>query len=410
MPTRRAITLIALATLGCMPPDEVAPPASPTVVAPYLRVGLFSAISRPEFASSFGLAVRDPDEGVLWTVPMGESVSARLEGDRVTVTSAGRSVSRRQLELVPLDSTGTVLLNDKAFRGRIRVSPGLDGLRVINVIDLESYLVSVVGAEMGRRLPEELAALEAQAVAARTYTLRNLERNSAQGYDLAADVSSQMYGGVASEMPLAQLAVERTRGQILTLDGVPIDAFYSSTCGGHTESSGAVFSGGDRSYLPARPDVDSNGRAWCAISPAYQWRETWNGAEVAAVLRRTLAAERLPVARASDLREARVLDRTASGRIARLELIGSGGRTTVAGAAIRRVLSPPRGGLLRSNDFTLRIGRQGNRIERVEASGRGNGHGVGMCQWGAIGRARAGQDYLTILMSYYPGTQLDRAY
>lgn len=410
MSPRYAITLLVLVALGCMPPDEVAEPSSPTVVAPHLRIGLFSAISRPQFESSFGLAVRDPDEGVLWTVPVGEILTAELRGDLVRVSSGGQAASRRQLELVPLDSTGTVLVNEKAYRGRIRIAPGLDGLRVINVIDLESYLVSVVGAEMGRRLPEELAALEAQAVAARTYTLRNLERNSAQGYDLAADVSSQVYGGVATEMPLAQLAVDRTRGQILTLDGIPIDAFYSSTCGGHTESSGAVFSGGDRSYLPAQPDVDPSGRAWCAISPAYQWHETWNGAEVAATLRRTLAAERLPVARASDLREARVLDRTASGRIARLELIGSGGRTTVSGAAIRRVLSPPGGGLLRSNDFTLRISRQGNRVERVEANGRGNGHGVGMCQWGAIGRARAGQDYAAILMSYYPGTRLDRAY
>src|SRR5690606_1460264 len=291
MSPRYAITLLVLVALGCMPPDEVAEPSSPTVVAPHLRIGLFSAISRPQFESSFGLAVRDPDEGVHWTVPVGEILTAELRGDLVRVSSGGQAASRRQLELVPLDSTGTVLVNDKAYRGRIRIAPGLDGLRVINVIDLESYLVSVVGAEMGRRLPEELAALEAQAVAARTYTLRNLERNSAQGYDLAADVSSQVYGGVATEMPLAQLAVDRTRGQILTLDGIPIDAFYSSTCGGHTESSGAVFSGGDRSYLPAQPDVDPSGRAWCAISPAYQWRETWNGAEVAATLRRTLAAE-----------------------------------------------------------------------------------------------------------------------
>lgn len=82
----------------------------------------------------------------------------------------------------------------------------------------------------------------------------------------------------------------------------------------------------------------------------------------------------------------------------------------MSGGAIRRVLEPPAGGLLRSNDFTLRITRSGGRIEQVEAEGRGYGHGVGMCQWGAIGRARAGQPYSEILLSYYPGAELRKAY
>ncbi|HRP08500.1 MAG TPA: hypothetical protein PLL69_08430, partial [Gemmatimonadales bacterium] len=68
------------------------------------------------------------------------------------------------------------------------------------------------------------------------------------------------------------------------------------------------------------------------------------------------------------------------------------------------------GGLLRSADFTITITRRGGRIQRLEAEGRGYGHGVGMCQWGAIARARAGQDYIEILMSYYPGVELRRVY
>ena len=82
----------------------------------------------------------------------------------------------------------------------------------------------------------------------------------------------------------------------------------------------------------------------------------------------------------------------------------------MSGQAIRRVLSPADGGLLRSDDFTIRVSRTGARIERVDIEGRGNGHGVGMCQWGAIGRARAGQDYRTILTSYFPGTEIQRLY
>ncbi len=393
-----------------MPPDEVAPAAAPATVSPRLRVGLFTAIARPTFASASGLIIRDPEEGVLWTTAPGSSVSVLLSNGQVTVRDGDRAASRRLLQLIPADSAGSVIVNERGYRGEIVVSPGPDGVQVVNVVSLEEYLPSVVGSEMGRRPIEDLAALEAQAVAARTYTLRNLERHADQGFDLTADIAAQVYGGVASEMPLANLAVERTRGEIITRDGVPIDAFYSSTCGGHTEASGEVFVGGDRIYLPAQPDIAPDGTAWCAISPSYQWRESWSGAELAAILRRTLAAERLPTTRATDLRETRVLDRTASGRIARLELIGTGGRTVLNGSAIRRVLAPVRGGLLRSSDFTLQIGREGGRIARLEATGRGNGHGVGMCQWGAIGRSRAGQDYVEILMSYYPGTEIRQAY
>jgi stage II sporulation protein D len=77
---------------------------------------------------------------------------------------------------------------------------------------------------------------------------------------------------------------------------------------------------------------------------------------------------------------------------------------------IRRVLAPTGGGILRSNDFTVRLSRVGGRIERIDIDGRGNGHGVGMCQWGAVGRSRAGEIYPHILSSYFPGTELQRAF
>lgn len=392
-----------------MPPDEVATIAEPVAGAPMLRVGLFTSVTRPTFGSSHGLSIRDPLGAELDTLSAGNTLQTTVSGDLVVFGLHGTNVSRPGVVLVPLDTAGTVLVNGRAYRGRVELSRGTDGVRVINHVDLESYLVAVVGAEMGRRAPGEEASLEAQAVASRTYTLRNLGRFGSEGYDLGADILSQVYGGVATELPMARLAVERTRGEILTVDGEPIEAFYSSTCGGHSESAGAIFSG-DRSYLPARPDLAPDGSAWCAISPAFRWRQQWSGAEIAATLRRTLASERLSTARASDLREARVLDRTSSGRIRTLELVGVNGRTALQGAAIRRVLQPPAGGLLRSTDFTLRISRSGGRIEQVEAEGRGYGHGVGMCQWGAIGRARAGQGYQQILLSYYPGAELRKVY
>ncbi len=183
-----------------------------------------------------------------------------------------------------------------------------------------------------------------------------------------------------------------------------------STCAGRTEDGTAAFAGASRPYLRSVDDHDESGTAWCATSPRFNWKTGWTAAQLATTLRRTLAAEKLPGGRATDLRDVRVGDRDGAGRITTLDLVGKNGRTSVGGQAIRRVLSPPGGGLLLSNDFTVRVTRTGGKLERVDVDGRGNGHGVGMCQWGAIGRARAGQDVRTILTSYFPGTEIQRAY
>lgn len=408
--SRWRTAVLALGLAGCMPPEDALVPAAPEVASPEVRVGLFSTAPRVTLTGTRGLQVIDATGSSAWSVPAGVTIEARVQDDLVMLAGAESGLTLPMAQLVPSDSGGTILLNDRAYRGRLELSRGSDGLRVVNRVDLEDYLVAVVGAEMGRRTDLERAALEAQAVASRSYTLRNLGRFGEQGFDLTADVASQVYRGVASELPLARLAVEATRGEVLTFGGEPIDAFYSSTCGGESERGEAAFGGAARSYLPAQPDVAPDGAAWCAISPRFRWRAEWNGAEIAATLRRTLATERLSTA-ASDLREVRVLDRTGSGRIAAMELVGSGGRTVVRGAnAVRRVMEPPAGGWLPSADFTIRITRTGGRLARVDAEGRGYGHGVGMCQWGAIGRARAGQDYRTILLSYFPGVEIEKLY
>jgi stage II sporulation protein D len=263
---------------------------------------------------------------------------------------------------------------------------------------------------MGRRAPGEEEALKAQAIASRTYAIRNQGRWKVRGYDLAGTTSDQIYGGEGSENTMATAAVAATRGQILTWNNEPIDAFYFSTCGGRTEDGVAAFAGAARPYLRSIDDVDESGTPWCASSPRLHWSAGWSAAELAATLRRSLPAENLPAAFGSNVTDLRIVDRTRTGRVATLALVGRNGRTLLTGQAIRRVLSPPEGGPLRSNDFTIRISRRGGRIERVDIDGRGNGHGVGMCQWGAIGRARAGQDYRTILASYFPGTEIQRVY
>ncbi len=414
--SRLALTVILAVAFGsCMPPEEPVFAPEPFLKGPDVRIGLILDGSSAKVGGGGALRVVDPDEGPIAELPRAETgVLARSRAGvalRGSFTDPRRAdVSRRRLLIEPADGETTVRLGGREYRGVLEIDQGSSGIRVINRVDLEQYLVGVVGAEMGNRAPEEVEALKAQAVASRTYALRHQGAGGDRGYDMLADENNQVYAGLALEQPLAGGAVAATRGEILTWQGAPIDAFFSSTCGGETEDGPAAFPGAVRPYLAPVSDRDPAGVAWCAISPRYRWEESWSVAEIAAVLRRTLAGNGLPTARAADLTDLRIVDRTGTGRVATLELAGRRGRTAVSGQAIRRVLAPVGGGILRSTDFAIRLDRRGGRIERLTIEGRGNGHAVGMCQYGAIGRARAGQDYLTILGGYFPGTTLTKRY
>jgi stage II sporulation protein D len=400
--------LVALALCSCAPP-ETAPQPLAEARDPDFRIGVLVNVRQATLGGD-ALTIEDPAEGAVRTVSAGSALSATFRGSLVELSESGSHVERRIFVIRPADSGGDMRLNGHSYRGSLELRRGDSGLVVVNVVPLEQYLAGVVGAEMGVRSADEIEALKAQAIASRTYAIRNQGRWKDRGFDLVGSVNDQMYTGMGGENSLATAAVAATRGQVITWDNQPIDAFYFSTCGGRTEDGTAAFAGASRPYLRSVEDRDPTGTPWCAASPRFHWTTGWTANQLASTLRRTLAAEGLPRAPAGELRDLRVVDRTATGRIANLELTGRDGRMVLAGQAIRRVLSPPEGGLLRSTDFTIRITRTGGRIERVDIDGRGNGHGVGMCQWGAIGRARAGQDVRTILTSYFPGTEIKRLY
>jgi stage II sporulation protein D len=270
---------------------------------------------------------------------------------------------------------------------------------------MESYLLGVVSAEMGRRSSSEHAALRAQAVVSRTYAFRNLRRWRSQGFDLYATVSDQAYGGIGAETPEGRAAVSETRGRVLTYNGAPIEAFYYSTCGGRTADGYEVFRGASRPYLRSGADATPQGTAYCSISPRYHWREE------CAVLARYLPNPGGKSLNLDRLADVRVTHRTGSGRVDQLMVSTGESELRVDGQSnIRQVLRTPGGDLLRSTAFTLVVSGAGNSVSHLVAEGSGAGHGVGLCQWGAVGRARAGQGHEQILAAYYPGTRLERRY
>jgi stage II sporulation protein D len=270
----------------------------------------------------------------------------------------------------------------------------------------------VVNAEMGRRAARERAALEAQAIVSRTYALKNRGRFVAEGYDLEAGVTDQAYGGVAAETDLGWAAVRATAGVVLTWHGDLITPFFHSTCGGRTADPTEAFVSVQRlPYLRSVRDVRPDGSAWCDISPRFQWTVEWEGSELHDILERTLPSVLgIDPASVTALRNVYVRRRGPSGRATEVRVQVAGGEIPVPAHAIRTVFQTPEGRSLGGLAVEFEARHSGDRLTALVAHGHGWGHGVGMCQWGAVGRARGGQNHQTILEAYFPGTTLARWY
>jgi stage II sporulation protein D len=213
------------------------------------------------------------------------------------------------------------------------------------------------------------------------------------------------------ENPAATRAVRETAGLIVTFGGQPIDAFFFSTCGGRTERGTEVFRLADRPYLQSVSDLAPDGTAYCSISPRFRWREEFTGAALRQALRQYLPVTvGVPAARVTRVRDVRVDGRTISGRVRALSIELPDGFVSIPGPQVRQVLRQPSADILRSTLFTVNETRAGGQVTRLVIDGSGAGHGVGFCQWGAVGRARAGQTREQIIAAYFPGTGIERAY
>jgi stage II sporulation protein D len=206
--------------------------------------------------------------------------------------------------------------------------------------------------------------------------------------------------------------VRKTAGLVLVYDGTVIDAFFHSTCGFRTAGVEEGFATTrTRPYLRPVSDDRGGGHYYCDISPRFRWREEWDGTKLRAILSRTLPAV-TPVSgdglqRITDVSVSR---KTRSGRVGELRIVFASGDIRIPGPDVRAVLRPDADRLLSSGAFQLTVTKVDGQVTRLVAAGAGSGHGVGMCQWGAIGRARAGQDYRAILNTYFPGTKLEKLY
>ena len=382
------------------------------------------------------------------------SMEVSLRAGRLRISGqlsdgSSRSLAARSAIEVQSNDPRGIWLGSRRYRGRLQFLVRRGQVQVINHLGIETYLASVVGSEMPHRWP--LPALQAQAVAARTYALR--QRGKAGDFDVKATVSSQVYRGVESETPSTIEAVESTRSLVLVHAGRLINAVFHSSSGGATEPSGEVW----RNQLPYLVSVADHDQH----SPVHRWNKRFDDDALRDLFRETGGVKRL-----------QVLKTSSTGRVRTARVQGPRGSLVLTGRELRRRLglkstmvqfelindspdastasaiataqndpqasthaAPPLIGLWRDSasgpDTTsstsgrlaallpppplpplnrsvfnkprpdLRVGEM-----VLEARGQGFGHGVGMSQWGAHGLALQGADFREILLHYYRGAEI----
>ena len=404
---RAVVAVLVLVAAACTRPI---PGPQPTGREPDVRIGLAVGVSGVSVGGE-GRTVASQREAAAFRLAPGETVSVHPEGLAIAVDGGPGAGRYERLTFVSLDDERFVTVDGRAYRGVVEVFVAAGGITVVNVLPLEAYLVGVVNAEMGRRAANEQAALESQAVVARTYALRNRGKSAANGFDLMAGVADQAYGGVASETAEGRDAVRATRGEVLTYAGELIVPFYHSTCGGSTATPEEAFRT-VRSAPYLAPVSDRHGAgAYCDISPRYAWNVEWDGPTLRRILRHTVPSTvGVDEAVVDEIRDVRQRRTGPSGRTAELRLAVSSGEIPVFGPDVRAVLQTPDGRPLGSTLVRLTAEHRDGVVDRLRAEGLGWGHGVGLCQWGAVGRARAGQSARIILETYFPGAHLARWY
>lgn len=301
------------------------------------------------------------------------------------------------VEIAPVGLPQHFTLENRIYRGRLRVTAGPSGWEVINVVDLEQYVAGVIGWEMIAGWP--LEALKAQAVATRTYAVFEMEaaRGNGRAWDLDDTTAYQVYGGVGPadqprqwrETPNVLAAREATSGKIMTYQGKGFRAFFHSTSGGHTISPPEGL--GIDSVIPPLAGVDLG--EFGKDSPKHRWRMSLAAGEVKA---RLIEAGIAP----ADIIRIEAADTAPSGHAVTLKLFDRNGKHRLVSAiSVRRAL-----GLFSTNFSAEKL------AEEWVFEGRGYGHGCGMCQWSARGMAAAGWKGERILETMYPGSELKSLY
>ena len=270
-----------------------------------------------------------------------------------------------------------------SYTGTLYVLPNKTTFNIVEYTPLENYLYGVLPYEMHPTWA--LEALKAQAVAARTYTLKSIEKKADEPFDLYADVRSQMYKGSVNVYPSVKKAVDQTRGQVLAYQGELFFTYYHGNCGGGTDHV--------EIWNQKAPHIKPLSGAACKFdshSKSYNFSQD--------IAKSTVEKFTKSQGLKGTLKSVKVAKKTGTGRASHLTLKTSGGSKTVLCSSFRAATG------IRSCKLTkISIG-----TTKAHFEGHGYGHGIGMCQDGAHGMAKQNYNYKQILKQYYPGSTLSQ--
>ena len=444
----RRFFLLLTAVLLCIT-ATVNPSAKAAVKIPSeIRIGILLNVSAVDFQIPKGGKLISASGKILWDA-VSAAKTLRLTAKNGTISTPNGNLSECFTVTSGANNSGIIWVNGKQYRGKILLRSAGKVMNIINVLDLEHYLQGVLPKEVHPDWP--LESLKAQAVAARSYTLANLNKHSGSKFDLCARTHCQVYGGKSGEHSRTNRAVKDTSGMVATYAGRAIAALYHASSGGHTECSSNVWDW-DVPYLKGVADLDP--------SPHCYWYKVMTAAEMEEAFRRN----GYQLGRITQI----IPDKKGtSGRIASCTFVGEHGQVELTGEKARTILG------LKSTLFTIEwqqtqpsdgplaipavmeelafslptaaltaisipsaaeaaasdaaaadaaaagesqlsparppigIWAPGYQPSQWVIRGRGWGHGVGMSQWGAMALAERGHTFDEILKYYYYGITIE---
>ncbi len=346
-----------------------------------LKIALGRFNSKLEIQSSEKLRVTDIFDQDVMPSP-GKSITLKIKNDRIAAgshsfeTSALHIKSKGKLVIGEFKVDNELHLTLRSYKDKLEI------LAVLPV-DVEAYVRGVLGHEMSPSWPIE--ALKAQAVVTRTFAIRQKYERETWPYHMESSILDQVYGGTSKINSRIEDAQSATYGEVLTYDHELALSVFHSTCGGTTENVEDV-------WVEALPYLRSRTCGYCEESPKHRWEVSFSKKGLGSLL-----GVRGPISKT------RIKSRTDAGTARKIELRSAKSSTSLSAAHLRKKLGyqtmpSPRIDAIRSS------------LNKVHIRGRGFGHGLGLCQWGAKGLAEANKTYHEILDHYYTGTRTQRLY
>lgn len=354
----------------------------------HLRIGIDDRARTVSIRADTAMTVFDIGKSIKKNLSAGKKYHVRATPDGLRIND----LYLTKKIMIQREEEGCIEVNGRRYRDTIFLTRNPDGtIQIVNELDVEEYVRGILKHEISPSWPAE--ALKTQAIISRTYALKNMHRHNKKGYNLCNTSHCQVYGGAHSEDPVIDKAVKKTKGIVLTYKEKLAQTVFFSTCGGYTENAVHVWK------IKKAPAYLNGIRCpHCRKAPRFRWQQFISQKHLIGVLKKSTGMSR-------PIRSIKVVSRFPSGRAKMIAVRYKRSRKkfTFRGNQFRMVVGPNlvRSTLIRS-------------IKKAQSgflfSGRGWGHGVGLCQWGMKAMAAKGTNFKRILKFYYPGTIVSSGY